>query len=77
MAPQVNTDDLVGAAEVAEMLELSHPSSVSTYAKRYPDFPSPVVELPKSRVRLWTRSEVLDWANRRAPRGRPPRASGS
>ncbi len=61
MAPQVDTEDLIGAVEVAEVLGLSHPSSVSTYVKRYADFPTPVVELPKSRVRLWLRSEIEAW----------------
>jgi predicted DNA-binding transcriptional regulator AlpA len=62
MAARVDTRDLVGAAEVAEILGLSHPSSVSTYVKRYSDFPKPVLELPKSRVRLWRRSEIVRWA---------------
>ena len=61
VSPDVTTEDLVGAAEVAEILGLSHPSSVSTYVKRYADFPPPVVELPKSRVRLWLRSEIERW----------------
>jgi hypothetical protein len=66
MPPEVSTEDLVGAVEVAELLGLSHASSVSTYLKRYPDFPAPVVELPKSRVRLWLRQDILGWAGRRA-----------
>jgi len=59
MAPQVDAEDLVGAVEVAEILGLSHPSSVSTYARRYSDFPQAVVVLPKSKVRLWLRQEIL------------------
>ena len=31
-------DPLVGAAEVAAILRLSHPSSVTTYLRRYPDY---------------------------------------
>ena len=74
VVPQVNTDDLVGAAEVAELLGLSHASSVSTYVKRYPDFPPPVLELPRSRVRLWLRSEIEIWAAARpASRARAKR----
>jgi predicted DNA-binding transcriptional regulator AlpA len=69
MAPKVDTGDLVGAAEVAEILGLSHPSSVSTYAKRYSDFPRPILELPKSKVRLWRRSEIIRWT-RSAARSR-------
>lgn len=65
MAPRIDTENLVGAAEVAQILGLSHPSSVSTYAKRYKDFPAPVLELAKSRVRLWKKSEIIVWASRR------------
>ena len=67
--PDVSTEDLVGAVEVAELLGLSHASSVSTYFKRYLDFPAPVVELPKSRVRLWLRQDILGWASSRAKEG--------
>jgi predicted DNA-binding transcriptional regulator AlpA len=61
----VNTDDLIGAAEVAEILGLSHPNSVTTYLRRYPDFPSPVVDLPRSHARLWLRQDVIAWAESR------------
>lgn len=64
----VNTDDLVGAAEVQAILGLSHPSSVSTYLRRYPDFPRPVVDLAASRVRLWVRHDVEHWREGRVTR---------
>ena len=76
MSPDVNTEDLVGAAEVALILGLAHASSVSTYVNRYPDFPKPVVELPASRVRLWLRPEIELWQHTRSThKGRPPRPS--
>jgi predicted DNA-binding transcriptional regulator AlpA len=65
MVPRVDTENLVGAAEAAELLGLAQPNSVSIYARRYPDFPKPVVELPRSKVRLWRRSEVIAWGRRR------------
>jgi predicted DNA-binding transcriptional regulator AlpA len=65
MTPLVDSDDLVGAAEVADILKLSHANSVTTYLNRYADFPRPVVELPKSKVRLWKRSEIRQWASDR------------
>lgn len=65
MGVQVNTDDLVGAAEVQSILRLSHPSSVTTYLKRYPDFPQPVVDLSDSRIRLWLRPEIVRWRDDR------------
>lgn len=48
MAEELDPDDLIGAAEVQAILRLSHPSSVTTYYRRYPDFPKPVVDLSSS-----------------------------
>jgi hypothetical protein len=66
MSPKVNTEDLIGAAEVADILGLAHHNSVSTYLRRYDDFPRPVVDLPKSRVRLWLRQDIKRWHNHRS-----------
>jgi predicted DNA-binding transcriptional regulator AlpA len=66
MSPKVNTEDLIGAAEVAEILGLAHHNSVSTYLHRYEDFPRPVVDLPKSRVRLWLRQDIDRWRKHRS-----------
>jgi hypothetical protein len=33
----------------------------STCLRRYEDFPRPVVDLPKSRVRLWLRQDIKTW----------------
>ena len=54
-------DDLISAAEVAEILGLSHRNSVSTYRRRYPDFPVPVPSPHGGRTLLWRRDEVLVW----------------
>lgn len=62
---KVDSDDLVGATEVAAILRLSHPSSVTTYLRRYPDFPKPVVDLSSSRVRLWRRQDIEKWHRKR------------
>ena len=40
--PKLDPSDLVGAAEVSRMLGLSHATSVTTYLRRYEDFPRPV-----------------------------------
>jgi hypothetical protein len=61
MGEKLDSDDLVGAAEVAAILRLSHPSSVTTYLRRYADFPRPVVDLSSSRVRLWRRQDIERW----------------
>lgn len=57
---------LIDATEVAALLELSHRNSVSVYRKRYPDFPSPIIE--KGRCLLWVRAEVQQWATGRENR---------
>lgn len=62
MAPQVNTEDLIDAQEVAQILGLSHRNSVSTYQHRYPDMPRPIVDLGPGRPRLWLRREIERWA---------------
>jgi predicted DNA-binding transcriptional regulator AlpA len=68
VTPRVNSEDLVGAAEIARILGLSHHNSVTTYLRRYADFPRPVIDLSESRVRLWLRPEVEAWAKKRAHR---------
>ncbi len=61
----VNTDDLADAREVASLLGLSHPNSVSLYQRRYPDMPRPVVDLGRGRPRLWLRPDIDAWLERR------------
>jgi predicted DNA-binding transcriptional regulator AlpA len=57
----VDTDDLVDARGIAELLGLSHPNSVSTYQRRYADMPRPVVDLGVGRPRLWSRRQIEQW----------------
>lgn len=68
MATKVNPDDLIGAAEVQLILRLSHPSSVTTYLKRYTDFPRPVIDRNASRIRLWKRQDIERWKESREGR---------
>ena len=63
--PIVDTDDLIDARGVAELLGLLHPNSVSTYQRRYPDMPRPVVDLGEGRCKLWLRREIERWAKER------------
>lgn len=58
----VNTEDLIDAHGVAEILGLAHPNSVSTYVKRYEDMPRPAVDLGPGRPRLWLRPAIERWA---------------
>lgn len=66
MAPHIDTNDLIDAHEVAEILGLSHRNSVSLYQRRYPEMPRPVVERGGGRTKLWLRSAVVQWAGERA-----------
>jgi len=66
MSPNVRTEDLIDAKEVADLLGLGHPNSVSTYLHRYPDMPRPVVDRGPNRARLWLRPEIEAWARSRA-----------
>jgi glutathione-regulated potassium-efflux system ancillary protein KefG len=61
----VHTEDLIDAHDVARILGLAHPNSVSTYLKRYTDMPRPAVDLGRGRPRLWVRQEIEEWHGRR------------
>ena len=70
VTPKVNTEDLIDAHAVAELLGLAQRTSVSVYQKRYADMPRPVVDLGPGRPRLWLRPAMEKWAQRI---DRPPR----
>ncbi len=67
--PIVDTEDLIDATEVAEVLGLSHRNSVSLYQRRYTDMPRPVVERGMGRTKLWLRPAVEAWHSQRSPGG--------
>lgn len=60
MGRKVDVNDLVGAAEIAERLGLSHVQTVHTLRRRHRDFPEPVVSLKRAHVWSWT--DVEAWA---------------
>lgn len=60
MGREVDADLLVGAAEIAERLNLSHPQSVHTLRRRHPEFPDPVAML--SVMFVWHWPDVERWA---------------
>ena len=66
MGRTVDLDDLIDVGKVAALLGLSHKNSVSTYMKRYPDFPRPVIEFADRKCRLWLKNEISGWAMRTA-----------
>ncbi|MCB0994486.1 MAG: hypothetical protein KDB21_05310 [Acidimicrobiales bacterium] len=69
MAPMVNTEELIDAREIARLVGLTHPNSVSLYQRRYPDMPRPVLDLGPGRPRLWLRPDVEAWIARRTGEG--------
>jgi predicted DNA-binding transcriptional regulator AlpA len=59
----VNTETLIDAQAVAELLELCQRTSVSVYQLRYADTQGPpVVELGPGRLRALATSEIQSWA---------------
>jgi predicted DNA-binding transcriptional regulator AlpA len=60
MGRQVDVDDLVGAAEIAERCGVKRPQVVHDWRRRYPDFPEPVTQLRTALV--WSWSDVERWA---------------
>jgi len=55
----LDPNELLDSHEVAEVLGLSRFNAVSTYRRRYSDFPSPIVE--KGRCLLWLRADIVQW----------------
>jgi predicted DNA-binding transcriptional regulator AlpA len=66
----VDTNDLIDARGVAEILGLSHPNNVSVYRHRYADMPNPVITLGRGRCTLWLRPEIEAWAHELVTSGR-------
>jgi predicted DNA-binding transcriptional regulator AlpA len=59
---KIDPVDYRNAAEVAEALGLAHREAISTYRRRYEDFPEPVVR--KGTCVLWNRADIERWAAR-------------
>ena len=68
VSPRVNTEDLIDAQAVADLLGLTQRTAVSVYQGRYPDMPRPVVDMGSGRCKLWLRSEIQTWARKRRQR---------
>ncbi len=60
MSP-IEPDDLIDSTQVAEVLGLTHRHSVSTYRRRYADFPRPAVTRGSGRTNLWLRADIEAW----------------
>ncbi len=77
MSPKVETDDLLDAQGVADVLGLSHRNTVFQYQRKYEDMPRPAIDLGEGRVKLWLRPQIERWAADQAARGRTRRKRGS
>jgi len=69
MGRLVDPDDLLDVGEVAELLGLAQKNSVTTYMRRYEDFPEPVIEFAKGKCRAWLREDIEQWHASRQSRG--------
>lgn len=65
MGRRIDTDDLLTAAEVADLLGFSRRQVVSIYVRRYERFPRPVVVKSNGRTQLWARDDVERWDRER------------
>ena len=66
MGTRIDTDDVIDAQGVAELLGLAQRNTVSLYQKRYPDMPRPVITLGHGRCKLWLRSQIERWCHQRS-----------
>jgi hypothetical protein len=57
---KIDVDYLVGAAEIADRLNLKRPHLIHDWRRRYPEFPRPLVELKG--ILLWDWRDVEMWA---------------
>lgn len=62
MPKLVDLEELIDAADVAEIVGVAHPTSIGIYRKRYDDFPAPIWASRGGRCQLWLRPDVEAWA---------------
>lgn len=62
---KVETTDLVSASDAAHMLGVKA-NVISNWQKRL-DFPAPVAVVANGKIRLFRKSDVLDWYIKRLP----------
>jgi predicted DNA-binding transcriptional regulator AlpA len=67
----IDTDDVIDAQGMAELLGLAQRNTVSLYQRRYPTMPRPVLDLGQGRCKLWLRSEVEEWQSKRPSQSDP------
>lgn len=68
MGRRIDSDQLVGAAEIAARLGMKRPQVIHDWRRRYPDFPEPVAHLRQALV--WNWPDVERWAKQTGRLGR-------
>ena len=61
MGRQLDADQLVGAAEIAQRLGMSRAQTVYNWRARHDDFPEPVAQLQVALVFYWP--DIEKWAS--------------
>lgn len=64
---RIDSDHLVGAAEIAARLGVKRPQVVHDWRRRYPAFPEPVAHLRQALVWYWPDVEAWARATHRLP----------
>jgi predicted DNA-binding transcriptional regulator AlpA len=62
---KVDTDELIDAQGVADLLGLAQRNTVSLYQRRYADMPRPVVDLGRGRCKMWLKTDITEWHTER------------
>lgn len=65
MGRHVDVSELIDVGEVATLLGLAQKNSVTTYMRRYGDFPAPAVEFADGKCRAWVRDDIERWRKQR------------
>jgi len=67
MGRTVDLDDILDAAAVAPIIGVADARSVSTYRRRFADFPAPVLRSKGGRCQFWLRQEIEAWRAKHEP----------
>ena len=63
MGRMVDTDDLVGSAEIARRLGAKRYNLINDWIRRYPDFPEPVAVIAGTKI--WNWPDIFIWSQQR------------
>ena len=73
MGKKIDTDNLLGSREIAELLHVKLTTAIGWYDRQvHTHFPDPVFTTGQARItRYWDREEVLEWYRNWNPRRQP------